>query len=388
MNKEFQTNCRHWLAYCPCKYQKKYNLHNCVNCNNFSQIEHLALIIEAGGLGAMLRVAAILEPLRKKYGNLKIIWLTRKDGLELLELIPSVDEVFENTPINIFYLSKIKFEVIINFESHREFCAIASAVNGNNKLGFLLGSDGNIIPANTGCYSLLRIQTNDYARKINTDSYVKILFDLAELEYAHHFRPIIELKQVDISWANDFLNNEGISDSNDLVIVNVGSSERWKAKRWPVEYFSDLCAKITLTYPNAFVLVTGGPEDKEPYEFVAKNINIENNERIRLSGRNLSIGQFVALIFISKLTITSCTFALQIAYALDKKAISFHGPQSKFEVENNFNITQLHLNICCSPCFVRTINDCTNSNKLECLQEITPDMVLRQADNHLMIKKG
>lgn len=376
--KDFRTDCSFWQAYRPCDYQKENNLLKCIKCEKYKKINGIVLIIETGGFGAMLRVAALLISIKKKFKDAKVIWLTRKEGVELLKLIHLIDEVVENSFDSLLYLSNISYEAIFNFETSKEYCTLVSVANSKQKFGFKINELGNIVPANQGAISLLNLQTCDLSRKNDKTRYVKLLSIVSELQYIKNSPPSISISHNESEWVRKYLTQNGLSADNKILVVNSGSSERWRAKRWPINYFADTVKKTIETFPKVFVVITGGPEDKEPYEGLVEILEKQGIDRLIYTGRELNLSKFISIISIADLVLTACTFGLHIAYCFNRPTISIHGPQSIYEVEDYPNLKQLSSNIECSPCFVRSEEDCLNSNKLECLHSVKPDIVFHE----------
>ena len=83
------TNCRYFNGYKPCAKNATCTL----ACSSVDQVEDAILIIHLGALGAVVRSTSLLVSLKKKHPHAKILWLTEKSAMPLLENNPHIDQV-------------------------------------------------------------------------------------------------------------------------------------------------------------------------------------------------------------------------------------------------------------------------------------------------------
>ena len=95
-------------------------------------------------LGDIIRTTPILEALKEKYKNGKIIFLTHEKSYELIENNPFVDKVLIWDEFIGFLLLKERFDIVINLEKHPGICALADMIDAWQKFGFRLDNDMNI----------------------------------------------------------------------------------------------------------------------------------------------------------------------------------------------------------------------------------------------------
>lgn len=89
----YHPDCFSWSGYKPCRPIKSGETQSCDGCVLYSPILGNYLIIEAGGLGSVLRSTVVSKEIKKDFPNAKVQWLTHERGKELLQNISSVDTV-------------------------------------------------------------------------------------------------------------------------------------------------------------------------------------------------------------------------------------------------------------------------------------------------------
>src|SRR5690606_4786481 len=118
----------------------------CEDCIYSSPILGNSLIMEAGGLGSVLRTSVVAQEIKKVIGEEhQVQWLTHEQGVELLDNIPSVDNAICHTEEgNMLILQAQKYDKIINFESSPLFLALAKILKSKEKLGFEMNKFGKL----------------------------------------------------------------------------------------------------------------------------------------------------------------------------------------------------------------------------------------------------
>jgi ADP-heptose:LPS heptosyltransferase len=295
-----------------------------------------------------------------------------------LKNIPSVDNAIVGTEEgNLLILQAQEYDKIINFESSPLFLAIAKQLKSKEKFGFEMNKLGRLTNLTEKSGEFLRLQTDDYfRRRINTKPMQQILLEVAGFPWDEQLYKLVT-KEPDDEWARQFLyeNNLLKEDHPEIIGLNIGSSLKNSAKRWPIENFYRLAEKFQKDNSDWTFLVLAGPEDKEIYEEL---IRINSNKPLKnlvFSGHNNSISQFISLVNIVPIVVSADTFGMHTAIALRKNVVSLHGPQSEQEVYLYNKGQKVLLNLECSPCFSPKIEKCINSQRLQCMRKIDINLV-------------
>ncbi len=380
----FHTDCIYWKGIKPCNKQKANLTKECHECTLYSPIRQNILIIEAGGLGSVLRSSVVSKELKKIYPHSIIQWLTNSKSMELiLGNIPSVDRVYTMTWENIAILHSQIYYTIINFESNPAYLAFVSNCLANKK-GFMLNDFGNLTTASLSAREFLKLQTNDYfRRRENKKSMQQILMEVSGLIWRRQNYDIVTRKNDD-NWATAFLKSKGIARKDIAIGLNIGSSLRHSAKRWLPQYFYKL-AELCLEYHLEWKLVIlAGPEDVDAYMIIA---DLNNNHRLSnliFTGHDNTVSQFISLINKINIIISVDTFGLHVALGLKKITISLWGPQPKNETYSYGKDTKISLDLDCAPCFIGREDKCPNPIKLQCMREISVQAVFRMLEEKII----
>jgi heptosyltransferase-2 len=372
----FLCDCKEWEGYRPCRRQKGGQAGSCNDCRDYSPIRRNVLIIEAGGLGSVLRTSVVAKEMRKKYPDSKIQWLTSDRNLELLASIPSVDRSYASTWESLIILGAQAYDVVINFESNPLYLAFASNLRARERFGFIMNDVGNLKEASGFSKTLLRLQTHDaFRRRENQRSMQQMLLESVGLEWAGQNYDLVTT-DADDKWAKTLLEDKDIAKGDVVVALNVGSSIRHKAKRWPPSRFYELAALCEEKHPDWKLLVVAGPEDIDAYGEIMGLHREEPLGNIAFLGCQNTISQFISLIRRISVMVSADTFGLHVALALDKPAVSLWGPQPKNETYSYGKELKVSLDLDCAPCFAGSPDQCASDRHLLCMDGIDAKSVL------------
>lgn len=368
----FHTECKEWQGFKPCAKQKQGLSTNCCKCGLYEPFQENILIIEAGGLGSALRTSIVTKELRTLYPKSLIQWVTNEKVVELLlKNTTSVDRVYSTTWENLVLLAAQSYSLVINFESKPLYLAISKELRATKKSGFISNNFGNLELSSLSSSEFLYLQTSDRFRmRKNKKPMQQILLEVAGLEWREQSYDLV-MKEEDNQWAQMFLKSQEALGRKILIGLNIGSSLRHSAKRWPAKYFYKLAKLCQKKFPKWKFLVLAGPEDINAYEIVANLNRDEPLDNLVFTGYQNTISQFISLVNFVSLLISADTFGLHVALGLGKKAISLWGPQSKTETYHYRKEKKITLGLNCSPCFLGQPEECSNPISLQCMNEIS-----------------
>ena len=92
-------------------------------------------------LGDVLRTTPILEALKEKYPQSKIIFLTDFKAKDLVEGNKFIDKLLIWDEFIGFLLLREKFDIVINLEKHPGICALTDMIDAWQKFGFRLDNN-------------------------------------------------------------------------------------------------------------------------------------------------------------------------------------------------------------------------------------------------------
>jgi heptosyltransferase-1 len=160
-----------------------------------------------------------------------------------------------------------------------------------------------------------------------------------------------------------------------LIALQPGA--RWQTKRWPAENFANLVRLLAQEFPDTRFAILGDDDDRPLGETISRTAP----ERcLNLCGET-SLPETVEWLRLCDLMITNDTGPMHAAAALGKPLLALFGPTDPRRTGPYGQIENvLRIELPCSPCFK---SYCAWKNSNECLNAISPEMVLERARKKL-----
>jgi heptosyltransferase-2 len=366
------VDCRFYLGNMPCKFHK-HNGRLCDHCKDYQKIENRVLIVKLDALGDVLRTTSLLPPLKKKYQNSEITWITRRNAFDLLTQNPLVDKIYAVEENYLVHILNQKFDVGINLDSDLLSASILSIAKCREKLGFIADLFGRVIPANKEAQQWYMMGLNDSLKKKNRDTYQRIIYKICKLS-SKVMPPQLFLTSQDEDFGKSFYERNSLSNFKRIIGINTGGGKRWAQKKWTLNSYVELIKLIKNDNQYSGIILFGGPEEVE------FNHEIINQARGFLvdAGCNNSIAQFSALINLVDIFFTPDSLGMHIGVALGKTCIVLVGPTSPWELDIFDNGEILYNDrIGCVACYQSTCH-----KEMNCMDTIEPKLVLELMKRH------
>lgn len=169
----------------------------------------------------------------------------------------------------------------------------------------------------------------------------------------------------------------GIEKQDVVIGLNPGASFG-SSKCWPAERFARLAELLQTRYRCKLLLLVGPGEDKIADAIVSKS----DAEIINTSNDKIDLAELKPLIQRCNLLITNDTGPRHYAVAFDVPNIVLMGPTNPVYTARNLeHTTVLQRDLPCVPCHKKT---CPLGHH-GCMTEITPEMVLHEANSILSV---
>jgi heptosyltransferase I len=178
-------------------------------------------------------------------------------------------------------------------------------------------------------------------------------------------------------WESSPANRAGLHNAPTPFITLVPGA-RWENKRWPAPFFAGVVRSLTTEAPHLSFVILGGTEDHN----LAKVIVEAAPERcLDLTGKT-TLPEMVEWIRISSLMLANDTGPMHVAAALNKPVLALFGPTEPrrtgpYRQEENV----LRVSLPCVPCMKSV---CHNQIKLECLANLSPQMVCSRIKDRMI----
>ena len=363
MSKEIPS-CKRFSGYKPC-----FPDHNCWEdgCKDNIPIGKKILIINLDAMGDVLMTIAQLPGIKRKFPESTIYWVTLKNAAPLLINNPLVDHVYIFDSASIMVLQQIKFDYVLNVDKSQQSCALLDSLTSDNKLGFGLNQDGNIIPVNKGAYYNFRLGMDDnFKFKVNQRTGQDYLAETFEIDYKRD-EYIFELTDDEKLFIEKYKKKVGIKNRDKVVGFNTGCSELYPNKKMTIEQHIYLIKQ--LLKKKYKILLLGGPEDTERNKklyshFKGSVINTPTTEGLRRG---------ICYEGISDVIVTGDSLGMHIAIALKKYVIAWFGVSCWIEIDlYDRGVKLFQDDLFCSPCWKKKC-----PYDLECIKMIDLDRILK-----------
>lgn len=147
-------------------------------------------------------------------------------------------------------------------------------------------------------------------------------------------------------------------------------AEYGPAKRWPVRHFAALADLVAQRWPDAVLVVLGGPKDRPVGDEIARlaTAHVRN-----LCGET-SLSEAMALLSQAGGVVSNDSGLMHVSAAFDRPMVALFGSSDpRHTPPRSPRASVLWLQLDCSPCFQR---ECPLGH-LDCLERISPEQALQ-----------
>ena len=171
----------------------------------------------------------------------------------------------------------------------------------------------------------------------------------------------------------------GIDSDRIVVVMHIGTSDNFKERRWPIEYYARL-ADLLIARCGVQIVITGLPE--EASIGTAFMDRVQAADKVIDTVGRLSFREFIALIRMSDLVITADTSPVHLASAMGVPVVGLYGPNTPLLYGPwGTNDLVFYQQLACSPCitnFNAKMHVCRHpAGKGACMRMISPDAVFQ-----------
>lgn len=290
--------------------------------SDFETIKSI-LVIRTAYIGDVVMTLPILKPLKERFPEAKLFFLTSSSAKDILINNPYLDEVITFDPFW-FYPAKIKaylkfirefkkckFDLIIEARGDiREFLFLLWPLRAKFKVSYDVGGGGyllsHVVPYDNVCH---RVEYHlDIVRYLGGNGN-DISWD-------------IYLKESELRKVEDILQENKIHNS--FIAIHPGS--RQALKRWAPERYS-LLADMLIKQEGMDVVFLGSPGEKKLVESIENKMKAKP---VNLAGKT-NLREMAGIFSKSVLVICNDSAPMHIAAAVDTPTIAVFGPSKSVE---------------------------------------------------------
>ncbi len=270
--------------------------------------------------------------LKEKYSGSRIDWIAKQSAVDIIKNNPHINKVFV---IEGLKCPEEEYDLLINFDDEESACKLASEIKKKKLVGAYFEdgkrkyTDDSSEWFDMGLISRYGKEKADKLKAANTRTYHEMHFSILGLKHDKKHQTKLFLDKENHALADAFAKKHNIAKEDLVIGLNTGAGGRWQDKKLSVEKTAELIKKLRENFPNAKLLLFGGPEEKERNKNILENVNI----KIIDAGCGNSLMEFASLVNLCSTLVTSDSLALHIGVALKKKVVVFFAPTSPQEIE-------------------------------------------------------
>jgi len=335
------------------------------------------LIINLDAMGDVLMTTAQLEPLKRKYPESYIAWITLKSAAPLLAGNPYVDDVFVWDPESWLILEQMKFDLVLNADKSRRSAAFTMKLKAKEKLGFGLNEYAQIIPLNKEAGYNYKLGIDDYLKfRINKRTGQDILAETFKLPYQRD-EYVLRLTDEELDLTSRYRKSKGISGDDVVIGFNTGCSDLFPNKKMTIDQHLELIEKFS-AHENVKIILLGGREDTERNQQIYL-MAIERNPDLmtRLFATPTVEGVRRGIVYenVADIVITGDSYGMHLAIALKKYVIVWFGVSCPAEIDlYDRGAKFVPDDLFCSPCWKKLC-----PYDLECIKMIDVGRIFNTA---------
>lgn len=339
------------------------------------------LCVKFWGVGNLFMMLPAVEALRRQYPQAAIDLLTLRTSRDaaattrMFDTLHTIDTdsvvtFLTSTSSCLTDLRQQNYDLVIDFEQFAKFSALLCFLTGAGEtIGYdTADKERHFLYSKTVAYDNTVHMTRSYfslaiAAGASCDA-DDLLRSFRWMPSAQPLMPRVRERL-------------GIPGDRQLIAMHVGTSDNFKERRWPAEYYAAL-ADLLVSRHQKIVVLTGLPEEAPLAARVLRAVQRIDGV-FDASGR-LGFDEFLALLAESELVISSDTAPVHMASAMAVPVVGLYGPntprlygpwrQSGLACTRSFP---------CSPCitnFNAKTHDCRHPDgKGSCMTALLPDEV-------------
>lgn len=379
-----RLDCRHYRGDRPCAAGEPTACPT--SCKSYARAECRILIVKIGALGDVIRTAALLPGLRKRWPLAHVTWVTSAAGARMLANHPQIDRLLAFDAWTPVHLECETFDLCLSLDKEPGPAALAMRVPARARRGIGLSRYGTPYPLTPECRHYFELGLDNALKfHVNRKSYPHLIYEAVGLTYqGERFRLFPDAGN--LRRAAALFESHGLRGDDRVVGLNTGAGGVFANKTWPPEKFAVL-ARALAQRGDCRVLLLGGPAEALHNARIARDcadLRTPGGDAMVVdSGGNHAELDFAAIVARCTVLVTGDSMALHVALAADVPVVALFGPTCPQEIDLYGHGTRVVARVPCAPCYKRT---CDRSPT--CMDDISIERVLAAARRWLRAAPG
>lgn len=363
----YKFDCRLFNGYKPCVHKRA-----CDGCGHYDPVKTRVAIVSLEALGAVLRSTCLLAPIKRKYPQSHITWITLPGAANLLRHNPLIDRLVEYGGTTALVTEHLKFDVLFAVDKSLEAGALAEKVQANKKFGFGLDQNGVITPFTPEAQYQYDVGLNDELKFfINQKTETQQITESMALKWERD--PYILQKTPEEEQTVVKRRQEILQGQRGIIGYNTGCSLLFPYKKFTVEHSIDVIRMWRQKFPDMVVALLGGREDSERQ--AAMKAAFKDDSLVVNTPTQEGLRSGILWMDTADVVLSGCSLGLHIAIALKKPAIAWFGVSCAQEIDLYDRGIKIKADVTCAPCWKKS---CTNEPK--CYNRVYVDDIAKATE--------
>jgi heptosyltransferase-2 len=359
----YKFDCRFFNGYKPCQFKRP-----CDGCGEYQPVKTRVAIVSLEALGAVLRSTVLLEPIRKKYPNAHVTWITYPSAKALLENNHEIDRLLLVDGKNSQLFDHLEFDVLMAVDKSLEAGSLAERIKAKTKLGFGLSPEGYIRPFNGEAHYQYDVGLDDHLKfKVNQKAETQQITESMAMPWtrSEYILDLTESEKTEVKRRRSQILQPG---TKGIIGYNTGCSLLFPYKKFTVERAIEVIGEWRRRFPDYTVALLGGREDTERQ--AQMKAAFINDSRVVNTPTADGLRSGMLWMDTADMVLSGCSLGMHIAIALRKHVIAWFGVSCLQEVDLYERGIRIQSDVTCSPCWRKS---CTNEPK--CYDRVEPKLV-------------
>lgn len=355
------------------------------------------LIIKLSEMGSTVLACPALAELKNRCPDANLYFLVFGKNaaiMEVLKLAPSenIITVDYQTPWQLLLsglkamrrLLRERFDTTIDMDLFSRLTAIISFVAcRGNRVGFYRYNDEGLYRGNLLTHPVL------YSAHVHTSAaftaLVRSLFQKSndEPHYRGHINPteltltLHQPEAIEVKNVRHKLVTAGIEpESSVVVLINPNSSDIFPLRKWPLNYYAQLCCQLLEKIPRCALVITGVSSEREDADYILRQV--QSPRCVDFTGKT-SFRELLALYSLATIMVTNDSGPAHFASLLRLPTVILFGPETpRLYSPLGDKHKDMYSNFACSPCVSVYNGKKSPCRENRCLMVITPQAVLEE----------
>ena len=209
---------------------------------------------------------------------------------------------------------------------------------------------GAIIPLNPEANRLYELGLSNYEKFfVNKKPEGQLLVEALGLEYENN-EYLFSFSKEEEKKKSSMRESLGIKSEVPVIGLNTGCSGVIPYKKFSVKGWLDLIKVLKHKFPQAQLVLLGGPEDTE------RNLEIQDSSEIPLIATPTTEGLRTGMMAVDlcNIIVTGDSLGMHMGIALKKWVVAWFGPTCAHEIDFYGRGTAIKTDLNCSPCWKRS----------------------------------